>query len=153
MGMKLSSTAFAGNGKIPARYACDGANLSPPLSWSGAPAGTQSLALVCADPDAPGGTWYHWAIYDIPPQMTMLAENHASGEGGAIREGTNDFNRVGYGGPCPPHAHGTHHYHFTIYALMVEHLPLKAPSRCRDVERICKANALDHASLVGLYAR
>jgi hypothetical protein len=85
--------------------------------------------------------------------MTMLAEDHAAGQGGVIREGINDFGHPGYGGPCPPHGHGTHHYNFTIYALKVERLPLAGAPRCRDVERAAKANALGHAALVGLYAR
>lgn len=153
MGFKLTSAAFVANGKIPGKYTCDGANLSPLLSWSGAPGGTRSFALVCADPDAPAGTWYHWAVYDIPPHVEALPENRTPGQGGTIREAINDFGRPGYGGPCPPHGHGTHHYHFTLYALNVEHLGLSGMARCRDVEHAARAGTIGQASLIGLYAR
>ncbi|MCK6452600.1 MAG: YbhB/YbcL family Raf kinase inhibitor-like protein [Alphaproteobacteria bacterium] len=153
MAMKLSSTAFPGGAKVPVKYTCDGADLSPPLSWSAAPPATRSFALVCADPDAPAGTWYHWAVYDIPADMTALPEDHSPGQGGVMRDATNDFGRAGYGGPCPPRGHGTHRYAFTVYALKVDRLPLSGKPRCRDVERAAKANALDHATLIGVYAR
>ena len=115
--MKLQSTAFKDGEMIPGKYTCDGANVSPPLSWNALPTGTKSLGLICDDPDAPGGTWVHWVYYDIPPETTGLPENVASLQhpqsGGS--QGKNDFRKIGYGGPCPPG--GTHRYYFKIYAL------------------------------------
>jgi Raf kinase inhibitor-like YbhB/YbcL family protein len=153
MALKLNSAAFADNAKIPERHTCDGANLSPPLAWSGAPTGTRSFALICSDPDAPGGNWYHWAAYDIPPDVAALAEGRKAGGPGAPRQGINDFGHAGYGGPCPPHGHGTHRYRFMLYALKLERLPVAGPPHCRDVERMAKTNAIEQAALVGLYGR
>lgn len=152
MDMHLTSTAFLHNGKIPARFTCDGADVSPQLAWSGAPAGTRSFAIVCADPDAPAGTWYHWAVFDIPAGTAELTE-HVRAAGAAPRQAVNDFGKAGYGGPCPPPGHGTHHYHFTLYALNIEHLNLAAGARCRDVEKAAKAHAMATAKLIGVYAR
>ncbi len=151
MTMRLTSTAFRPGGTIPARFTCDGENLSPPLAWSGAPEGTRSFALVCRDPDAPAGVWYHWAIFDIAPGRDGL-EEHCRPSGG-VHQAVNDFGQRGYGGPCPPHGHGRHHYHFTLYALDVEHLDVPAGARCREVEAEAKAHALAEAELTGLYAR
>jgi len=153
MALKLISAAFADNAKIPERHTCDGANLSPALAWSGAPPGTRSFALICSDADAPGGTWYHWAAYDIPPDVAALAEGRKAAGPGAPPQGINDFGHAGYGGPCPPPGHGTHHYRFMLYALKLERLPIASPPRCRDVERMAKTNAIEQAALVGLYAR
>jgi len=105
--MKLVSSAFADGAAIPRRFTCDGENLSPPLQWSGAPAGTRSLVLLCDDPDAPAGTWHHWAVYDLPPTVTELAEG--AGQNTKKKLAFNDFRKAGYGGPCPPHGHGPHH--------------------------------------------
>ena len=102
--MKLVSSAFADGAAIPRRFTCDGENLSPPLQWSGAPEETQSFVLLCDDPDAPAGTWHHWAVYDIPPAVTEFAVNAA--QNAEMKQAVNDFRKVGYGGPCPPHGHG-----------------------------------------------
>lgn len=153
MTMRLASTAFTSGAEIPARFTCDGDDLSPPLAWSGAPPGTRSLAIVCRDPDAPSGVWYHWAAYDIAPTVGRLAEHCRPDEKTALRQGTNDFRRAGYGGPCPPHGHGRHHYHFTLYALDVEHLDVPAHAHCREIERAAKAHALAVAELVCVYER
>jgi Raf kinase inhibitor-like YbhB/YbcL family protein len=101
--MKLVSSAFADGAAIPRRFACDGENLSPPLQWSGAPEATRSFVLLCDDPDAPAGTWHHWAVYDIPPAVTEFAVNAA--QIAEMKQAVNDFRKVGYGGPCPPHGH------------------------------------------------
>jgi Raf kinase inhibitor-like YbhB/YbcL family protein len=102
--MELDSSAFADGAAIPRRFACDGENLSPPLQWSGAPEATRSFVLLCDDPDAPAGTWHHWAVYDIPPAVTEFAVNAA--QIAEMKQAVNDFRKVGYGGPCPPHGHG-----------------------------------------------
>ena len=149
MGLTLTSPAFAAQGRIPTRYTCDGSDVSPPLHWSGAPAETRSFALICADPDAPAGTWHHWAIFDIPATADGLPE-HQKADASGVQQALNDFDRKGYGGPCPP-GNGAHHYHFTLYALKVEHLPVPTTARCRDVARAAKAHVLAQADLVGLY--
>jgi len=152
MAMQLTSTAFGHDCDIPERFTCNGANISPQLAWSGAPAGTRSFAVVCSDPDAPSGIWYHWAAFDIPVGTRELAENH-SPKGTRVRQAINDFGRPGYGGPCPPRGHGSHHYHFTLYALDIEHLGVAVGAQCRDVVKAAKPHAIATANLVGLYAR
>jgi len=112
--LSLTSPAFAANEPIPRKYTGEGEDVSPPLSWSGVPAGTKELALLCDDPDAPQPTpWVHWVAYAIPPTLTSLPEKAH----GNILEGQNDFGRRGYNGPLPPQGHGVHHYHFRLYAL------------------------------------
>ena len=152
MAMHLTTTAFAAGGRIPARYTCKGDDLSPPLAWSGQPPATRSFALVCSDPDAPAGTWYHWAAFDIPRDLHAL-EEHCRPTRPALRQAINDFGKRGYGGPCPPPGHGPHHYLFTLYALDREQLDLPDGARCREVERAAKAHALDSARLIGVYER
>jgi hypothetical protein len=95
--MHLASRAFENGGRIPGRFTCDGDNEMPPLEWTGVPPEARSLALVCSDPDAPSGTFHHWAVYDIPPDVRHLPERTRAG----MREAVNDFGRTGYGGPCP----------------------------------------------------
>jgi hypothetical protein len=150
--MQLTSEGFENGGKIPAPFTCDGAEVSPALAWSGEPVKTRSFALVCSDPDAPSGTWYHWAIFDIPAAIHALAEGHSP----AIvspPQAINDFGKRGYGGPCPPHGHGNHHYHFTLYALDVERLGIPGAPRCREVEKAAKRHAIASADLIGRYGR
>jgi hypothetical protein len=149
--MKLVSSAFADGAAIPRRFTCDGENLSPPLQWSGVPEGSQSFVLLCDDPDAPAGTWHHWAVYDIPPAVTEFAANAAQNT--RMKQAVNDFRKVGYGGPCPPHGHGLHHYHFRLLALSMEDLPAKANASCRDIEREARKHAIAEAILVGWYER
>jgi len=149
--MKLVSSAFADGAAIPRRFTCDGENLSPPLQWSGAPEGSQSFVLLCDDPDAPAGTWHHWAVYDIPPAVTEFSVNAAQNT--RMKQAVNDFRKVGYGGPCPPHGHGPHHYHFRLLALSMEDLPAKANASCRDIEREARKHAIAEAILVGWYER
>ena len=117
MELKIMSSAFYEGDMIPQKYTCDGADISPPLAWDAMPINTKSLALISDDPDAPMGTWVHWVIYNIPPTIKELPENipsHKIIENGA-QQGTNDFQKIGYGGPCPPR--GTHRYYFKLYAL------------------------------------
>lgn len=152
--MQLASSSFAAGATIPQRFTCDGDNVSPPLNWSGAPAGTRSFALLCDDPDAPARTWHHWAMYDIAADRAALAEGAASGSGtDGFRQATNDFRRPGYGGPCPPHRHGPHHYHFRLLALSTDHLAFGHTPSCQEVEREARQHLLAEAILVGVYER
>lgn len=152
--MLLTSSAIDSGGQIPKIYTCDGENLSPPLAWSDFPSDARSFALICDDPDAPSGTFHHWALYDIPASKTELAEGadrDPAGQG--FKRGLNDFNRLGYGGPCPPHRHGPHRYQFRLLALSIEHLPLHRDPSCRDVEREARKHVLGEAGFVGTYER
>jgi Raf kinase inhibitor-like YbhB/YbcL family protein len=152
--MQLRSTAFSDGAVIPRRFTCDGENLSPPLEWSGAPSGTRSFALVCDDPDAPSGTFHHWAAYDIPADQAALQEGVSRAtRAGAFKQAISDFDRPGYGGPCPPHGHGPHHYQFLIFALSVDHLPVGHKPDCVAVEREARKHAIAEARLTGLYER
>ncbi|TGQ53427.1 YbhB/YbcL family Raf kinase inhibitor-like protein [Mesorhizobium sp. M1C.F.Ca.ET.193.01.1.1] len=152
--MQLSSGSFANGTTIPRRFTCDGEDLSPPLGWTGAPAGTGSFVLLCDDPDAPAGIWHHWAAYDIAADCVGLAEGaaqHAAKQD--FRQATNDFRRPGYGGPCPPHRHGRHRYHFRLLALSIDRLPLGDNPSCQAVEREARKHLLAEAVLVGVYER
>ncbi|WP_192384709.1 YbhB/YbcL family Raf kinase inhibitor-like protein [Mesorhizobium silamurunense] len=152
--MQLSSSSFANSTTIPRRFTCDGEDRSPPLGWTGAPAGTRSFVLLCDDPDAPAGIWHHWAAYDIAADCVELAEGaaqHAGKQG--FKQATNDFRRPGYGGPCPPHRHGRHRYHFRLLALSIDHLPLGNDPSCQAVEREARMHLLAEAVLVGVYER
>ena len=156
MTLKLNSTAFSHNSEIPKRYTCDDADLSPPLSWSDLPAGTQSLALIVDDPDAPDPaapkmTWVHWVLYNIPPTATGLAEGIKSKDLPAgTREGMNDWKRTGYGGPCPPK--GRHRYFHKLYALDVL-LPDLGKATKVKLEEAMKGHILGQAELIGTYQR
>lgn len=154
MVLQLASTAFSNGAPIPRVHSCDGADRSPPLSWSRIPAACRSLALLCDDPDAPAGTWHHWAAYDIPVGETGFAEDFPKLERvGAIRQALNDFRRIGYGGPCPPCGHRPHRYRFRLLALSVEHLDLPARPNCCDVARAAARHQIAEAVLVGTYER
>lgn len=150
--MKLQSTAFTDNGMIPFLYTCDGQDISPPLSWGTPPTGTQSLALIVDDPDAPGRTFVHWVVYDIPPETRQLpqaipSEPTLSGGG---TQGKNDFGKLGYGGPCPPS--GIHRYFFKLYALDRE-LELKSGETKAQLEAAISGHILAMTELIGRYAR
>lgn len=151
--MRLRSSAFADGSAIPRRFSCDGEDISPPLEWTDVPAATKSFALLCDDPDAPGGTWHHWAAFDIAGTLAALP----LGDGGdaeklGFKQAVNDFGKVGYGGPCPPP--GTpHHYHFRLLALAVAKLAVPAEVSCRNVESEARKHRLAEATLVGIYRR
>ncbi len=154
--MKLTSPNFEQQQPIPARHTCEGGDLSPALKWDGAPSITKSFALICDDPDAPGRTWVHWVIYNIPAVTTELPENVAKSDApstvaGAM-QGVNDFGKVGYGGPCPPRGHGKHRYFFKLYALKSE-LDLKPRATKKQLEEMMKGQILAQAELVGTYER
>ena len=152
MSLTITSSAFQHGGAIPAQYTCDGANISPPLRWSGAPAGTATFALVADDPDAPRGTWAHWVLYDLPAMTTALDEHvppQASLPNGA-KQGTNDFRAIGYGGPCPPS--GVHRYFFRLYALDAR-LGLPSGATKEQLLEVMAGHILAHAELMGTYRR
>jgi hypothetical protein len=154
MDLTLSCSAFDDGGRIPARFTCEGQDLSPPLEWSGVPDGTRSLTLVCGDPDAPGGTWYHWAVFDIPMDTNGLEEAYpADAQVGATRQAVTDFRRTGYGGPCPPKGHGVHRYRFHLMALDVTKLPVSDTPDCREVENAAKDHTIAETVLTGTYSR
>ena len=152
MNIKLNSTAFQPDGMIPAKYTCDGANVSPPLEWSGVPEATKSLALICDDPDAPGKTWVHWVVFNQPASKTSLPENVPPQEtiAGGGKQGTNDFKKIGYGGPCPPS--GTHRYFFKIYALDTE-LKLDSKTTKDQLSQAMKDHLLAQGELIGRYKK
>jgi len=151
MTLQLTSSAFAGGAPIPARHTCNGQDLSPPLGWSGVPAAAKSLALICEDPDAPGGTFYHWGLCDFPANLVSL------GEGASLPEGAktvrNDFGSAGYRGPCPPKGHGIHHYHFRLFALSVPHLTVLSSAGCKELLAALRSHVLASAELVGTFGR
>jgi Raf kinase inhibitor-like YbhB/YbcL family protein len=150
--MRIESPAFEPSKLIPPEHTCDGKDVSPPLVWTDPPANTASFALICDDPDAPAGTWVHWLIWNIPPGDRLLAEGvpkSAELPGGA-RQGTNDFRRLGYGGPCPPS--GMHRYFFRLFALDAA-LNLPAGATREELERAMSGHVLDRAELMGRYRR
>ncbi|MDR3726009.1 MAG: YbhB/YbcL family Raf kinase inhibitor-like protein [Terracidiphilus sp.] len=153
MSFRLQSTAFANGDAIPRKYTCEGADLSPALSWDGIPAGTHSLALIADDPDAPMGTWTHWVIWNIPAQAAGLAEGVAKAEvlENGARQGRNDFKRVGYGGPCPPPGKA-HRYFFKLYALD-SMLSVKVGASRNEVEADLKRHVLAKTEWMGTYRR
>lgn len=151
MALKLLSGAFADGAAIPKLHTCDGADLSPALEWSGEPAAARSFALIVDDPDAPVGTWNHWLLWDIPAGVHAIAQGFKPGQVGV--SGTNDFGKLGYGGPCPPRGHGPHRYFFRLYALGVESLRLAEGARRTELDRALKKHVLAEALYMGRYER
>jgi Raf kinase inhibitor-like YbhB/YbcL family protein len=152
MELEIKSTAFEEGGSIPRKYTCDGTDISPPLSWTQPPEGTKSLVLICDDPDAPMGTWVHWVLYSLSPDTLELPEDVPDKKevlGGAM-QGTNDFRRIGYGGPCPPS--GTHRYYFTLYAIDSEP-GLGAGATKKEVLTNIEGHVLAEGQLMGRYSR
>ena len=148
----LSSGAFGQGDSIPVEYTCDGSDMSPPLVFSGIPDGVKSIALIMDDPDAPGETWVHWVIYNIPAGTQQLAEG-IPGErtlNGGSRQGMMDFGSIGYGGPCPPS--GTHRYFFKVYALDTV-LDLQPGASKQQLENAMQGHILAKTELMGRYGR
>jgi Raf kinase inhibitor-like YbhB/YbcL family protein len=150
--MEIKSSSFKHEDMIPAKYTCDGQNISPPLSWSGAPEKTKSFALICDDPDAPVGLWVHWVFFDIPAKVNSLPENLSRQEeiAGLGKNGKNTSRHSGYDGPCPPG--GTHRYYFKMYALDTI-LNLKAGLTKDELLAAMKGHILAEAQLMGRYKR
>jgi Raf kinase inhibitor-like YbhB/YbcL family protein len=152
MPLTLTSPAFEPNGPIPPIYTCDGNDISPPLSWSGLPPGTKSLALIVDDPDAPDPaapqrTWVHWVLYNIPPEAKGLEQGARHLPPGTI-QGINDWKRTGYGGPCPPI--GRHRYFFKLYALDTMLTGLSNPTKQQLLDAM-KGHVLEKTELIGTY--
>jgi Raf kinase inhibitor-like YbhB/YbcL family protein len=148
----LSSEAFVQGAPIPARFSCDGENVSPPLEWSDPPKGTESFALVSDDPDAPGGSWVHWILYNIPADVSALPEAISAVDelSDGSRHGENSFGRLDYGGPCPPS--GTHHYYFKLYALDMV-LELGPGVKKEALLQAMEGHILALVELMGTYTR
>jgi Raf kinase inhibitor-like YbhB/YbcL family protein len=150
--MEIKSSSFNHEDMIPAKYTCDGQNISPPLFWSGAPVKTKSFSLICDDPDAPVGLWVHWVIFDIPANVNSLPEKISRQEEipGLGKNGKNTSGRYGYDGPCPPG--GTHRYYFKLYALDTV-LNKKAGLTKDELLAAMKGHVLAEAQLMGRYKR
>ena len=152
MTIKITSTAFEDNGMIPAKYTCQGQDISPPLKWEAVPEGTVSIALICDDPDAPMGTFVHWVLYNLPGNTNELAEDiprEKTLPNGA-KQGMTDFGRVGYGGPCPPS--GTHRYFFKIYALDAK-LDLPDGAGKSQLVQAMEGHIIAQGQLIGKYKK
>ena len=156
MTLSLTSAAFTDGGDIPPKYTCQGDDSAPPLEWTGVPAEARSLVLIVDDPDAPDPaaprmTWVHWVLYNMPPQATGLAEGATSADlPPGSEEGINDWNRAGYGGPCPPI--GRHRYFHKLYALDTLLTGLREPTKAQ-VEAAMQGHVIDQAELVGTYEK
>jgi Raf kinase inhibitor-like YbhB/YbcL family protein len=156
MALVLTSTAFSPNGSIPKLYTCEGSDISPPLAWSGVPAGTKSLVLILDDPDAPDPqapklTWVHWVLYNIPAGAAALAENEKKqGVPKGTLPGVNDWKKTGYGGPCPPI--GRHRYFHKLYALDALLPDLKQPTKAQLLAAM-KGHVLAETQLIGTYQK
>jgi Raf kinase inhibitor-like YbhB/YbcL family protein len=152
--LMLATPAFSPGSQIPTEYTCDGADISPGLSWSGVPPGSKSLVLVVEDPDAPSGLFLHWAAYDIPPGTNGLPAGYGrSRPASGFREARNDFGTQGYGGPCPPRGGGTHHYAFRLLAISRPSLDLAPTASDADVLRVAQPYVIQQAELTGTYHR
>lgn len=153
MALTVSSSAFKEGDRIPAKYTCQGQDVSPPLAWSEPPAGTQSVALIVDDPDAPGGVFTHWVLFNIPPDSRELPEavpTQAELASGA-KQGKNDFGRTSYGGPCPPPGR-PHRYQFTLYALD-QPLGLEGGASKKQLLSAMEGHILAQGQLTGTYQR
>jgi len=163
-GFTLSSADIKANGSISNKhvfkgFGCEGDNVSPALAWSGAPKGTKSFALLVHDPDAPtgGAGWWHWVAYNIPADATAVAQGAGAADGANLPKGTvqgkTDFGAPGWGGPCPPVGHGSHHYNFTLHALKVDKLDIPDGATASLVGYMVNANSIGKAKLTGRYGR
>jgi hypothetical protein len=160
---KLTSPDFKPNANVPDKnsantFGCTGANVSPALEWKSPPAGTKSFALMVFDPDAPTGSgFWHWIVYNIPPETTSLPAGAGSGDASALPkgavQGNTDMGKPGYVGPCPPPGSGKHHYNFTLFALKVDKLEVPPGATAAYVGFNVNMNVLGKAKLTGLYAR
>ena len=144
--MKITSSAFREGESIPSKFTCDGGNTSPPLKISDVPSGAKSVVLIADDPDAPGGLFTHWLVWNIPPQTNSIAEGSAP----KGMQGTNDFGKSGYGAPCPPS--GMHRYCFRVFALDRE-LDLRSGAKRSQLDAAMKGHVIAQGELIGRYAR
>ena len=153
MTIQLTSSAFTEGSEIPVTHTCDGGDASPPLRWSGTPPETKSIALIADDPDAPRGTWVHWVLYRVPPDAGELPAEAPPTEVTVLgaRNGRNDFDRLGYGGPCPPRGN-PHRYYFKLYALDIE-LDLESGATKKELLNAMDGHILAIGQLMGRYQR
>ena len=153
MQISIKSPAFAEGDMIPQAYTCDGKDISPALTWSAVPSGCKSIAVICDDPDAPMGTWVHWVIFNIPANATSLPEGVPKDKvlADGSKQGSNDFRRIGYGGPCPP-AGPAHRYFFKIYALDAS-LELQPGASKKELLKAMEGHILSEGQLMGKYKR
>ena len=154
MSITVTSTAFEEGEVIPVRYTCDGEDVSPDLAWSGVPSDATSIALIADDPDAPGGTWVHWVTYGLAGDETGLSEDQPADETApnGAKQGMNDFNKLGYGGPCPPKGHGDHRYFFKVYALDAD-IDLDPSATKSELLTAMDGHILAQGQLMGTYKR
>ena len=149
--LTVTSESFAHKSSLPIAYTCDGENVSPPLAWSGAPANTKSYTLICDDPDAPMGTWVHWVLFNISPEINNISENIDENRlGPSVKKGENSWGKTGFGGACPPS--GTHRYFFRIYALNTILTIDGNPTKTELLDAM-KGHVLAEGELIGTYAR
>jgi Raf kinase inhibitor-like YbhB/YbcL family protein len=156
MPLRSETPAFAPNQRIPDQFSRDGGNRSPRVEWRGAPHDTRSFALIVEDPDAPRGTFRHWAAYDIAPEVHTLIEGAGSPDahqGANIHMAANDFGNTRYDGPQPPPGHGVHRYHFRLFALDVGQLDLPDDASAKQVLNAAIDHAIDEADVVGTFSR
>lgn len=154
MALTLRSPAFAQGGAIPKKYTCDGENRSPPFAWSGVPERTQSLLLVCDDPDAPGGVFHHWAAFNIPADWTGLRGGYGPETlEDSFRQAMNDFGKPGYAGPCPPRGDKPHAYHFRLSALDTVLVSAASSATCVEVITLAGPCEIEFVELIGFYGR
>ncbi len=153
MTFSVTSTAFRAGAEIPKKFTCEAIDVSPALQWSGAPAKSASFALIVDDPDAPVGTWVHWVLWNLPASAQSLPENVPKREqlDDGIRQGRNDFRKIGYNGPCPP-AGKTHHYIFRLYSLDAM-LNLSPGATRRDLDTAMNGHILGQAEYMGTFRR
>ena len=152
MALRVASPAFAEGQRIPERYSKDGGNVSPPLEWHEAPRNTRSFAVIVEDPDAPRGTFRHWAVYNVPPAYQGLDENSGSvSSRTSLEMAVNDFGNRAYDGPKPPHGHGMHHYHFRLLALDVPELSLPGRASVQDVLAAAQPHVIAEAETIGTF--
>jgi len=151
MAFAIQSPAFENGQAIPPKYTRDGENISPPLQWRDLPAGTQSLALIVEDPDAPSGVFRHWAVYNIKPAQKSLAEGMNGIRAEAFGCGVNDFGNARYDGPQPPQHDKPHHYHFRLVALDVPSLDLQPTASAAEVLARARAHMIDETEFVGTF--
>lgn len=147
MAMTFRSPAFAHGTTIPTQFTCNGENLVPPLEWAGVPGGAETLLITCDDPDAPRGTFHHWAVYNIPATQTGRSDVAPPGI-----EAITDFGKPGYGGPCPPPGDPPHRYVFRLAALKGR-IEAPAATRAAEIRRLARTMELDAAEFIGLFGR
>ena len=155
--MTVISSAFKEGEVIPSEYTCAGKNISPELSWSGIPPQAKSLVLICDDPDAPKETpWVHWVVYDLPAHIKNLSKgvSRAQLKADGAHEGMTDFDKPGYGGPCPPEGHGVHHYHFNLYAIDKKKIDIDEVDATKEkVLQAIEGHIVAQGHLIGTFER